>query len=377
MLNIEKEILLDALSWIIRAVPLRPNIQALEGIVIKTNSDNTITLSAYNNELYMENTVPTKKSDNEEIIIVPGRLLFEMVKTIPGSEIEIKKDEKLNKFVISSKKTKFTVSSISPDEYPQVLTKGETIGNIEAEDLFAAISKTYNASNHDETVPVLASVKLSFSDNKIQYDSTDRFRLAKAVGVWENSKNCKEEVLVGSRAINELSKAFKDKGKLEIYLKKGNNDKNTTIAFSTTNRLIILPLLNVEKFPPTDTLFTDKYKTTVTVNSKQLLECLSRANIVSTRNRVMLEYSDNEIKINAGDDKDIASTSETIPASIVGEPQKVIYNITYLQDGITPINSDNINIKMNEPRRPNEIVAIDQKRKEIENYRYLIVPISS
>ncbi|MDR3128055.1 MAG: hypothetical protein LBT99_01835, partial [Bifidobacteriaceae bacterium] len=58
MLNIEKSVLLDSLTWIIRAVPYRPNIQALEGIVIKINQNNTITLSAYNNELYMENTIP-------------------------------------------------------------------------------------------------------------------------------------------------------------------------------------------------------------------------------------------------------------------------------------------------------------------------------
>ncbi|MDR3152019.1 MAG: DNA polymerase III subunit beta [Bifidobacteriaceae bacterium] len=377
MLNIEKEILLDALTWIIRAVPLRPNIQALEGIVIKTNSDNTITLSAYNNELYMENTIPVKKIISEETIIVPGKLLFEMIKTIPSSEIEIKKDEKLNKFIISAKKTRFTISSIPLEEYPQVLAKGEIIGNIESEELFAAIAKTYNASNHDETVPVLASIKMTFLENKVQYDSTDRFRLAKAIGSWENLNNEEHEVLVGSRAINELSKAFKDKGKLQIALKKGNNGKNTTIAFSTKNRLIILPLLNVEKFPPIETLFTNKHNVVVTVNARQLLECLYRASIVSVRNRVMLEYKDNEIRITAGDDKDIASTSEVIPASIIGESQKVIYNITYLQDGITPVNSENINIKMNEPRKPNEIVAINDKRKEIDNYRYLIVPISS
>ncbi|MDR2748518.1 MAG: DNA polymerase III subunit beta [Bifidobacteriaceae bacterium] len=376
MLTVEKAVLLDSLTWLIRAVPVRPNIQALEGIKIEIKSDNTITLSAYNNELYMENTIPaTTKS--EETIIIPGKLFFEMIKSTPSSKIEIKKDEKLNKFVILGDKTRFTINSILPEEYPAVLEKGEKQGKVDSENLFAAISKTYNASNHDESVPVLASVKMSFIDNTIQYDSTDRFRLAKAVGSWKNENNLKSDILVGSRGINELSKAFREKGELDIFLKKGNNDKYTTVAFSTPDKLIILPLLNVEKFPPTDTLFNDKHETVVTVNAKHLLESLSRAKIVSLKNRVMLDFDEMQVKITAGEDGDIGSTEESIQARIVGASKKVIYNIGYLQDGIAPIESKNINIKMNEPQRPNEIVALDENGKELSDYRYLIVPISS
>jgi DNA polymerase III beta subunit len=308
---------------------------------------------------------------------VPGKLFFEMIKSLPGSEISIKGDTKTNKFVIASKKIKFTISSILPEEYPSVLSKGDKTGEIESENLFECISKTFNASNHDESVPVLASIKMSFKDKTIQYDSTDRFRLAKAIGQWQSQNKQTEEILVGSRGVFELSKAFKGKGKLEIFLRKGNNDKNTTVAFATINRLIILPLLNVEKFPPTDSLFIKNHETVVTVNSKQLLECLARAAIVSLKNRVSLEYNNAEIKVTAGEDGDIGSTSENIPATIVGAAKKVIYNINYLEDGLSPILTDNINIKINEPHRPNEICAVDDKGQVKDNYKYLIVPISS
>ncbi|MDR2799230.1 MAG: DNA polymerase III subunit beta [Bifidobacteriaceae bacterium] len=376
MLIVEKTILLDSLNWLIRAVPFRPSIQALEGIVITPNSNSSVTLSAYNNELYMENTISAEVKTDQKIII-PGKLFYEMVKSIPSSKIEIKKDEKLNKFVILGEKNKFTINSILPDEYPAVLEKGDKIGTINSEELFSSIAKTYNASNHDESVPVLASVKMSFKENEIQYDSTDRFRLAKAIGGWKNETGFENQILVGSRAINELSKAFKEKGDLEISLRKGSNDKSTTIAFSSQDKLIILPLLNVEKFPQTDSLFAAKYETQVMINTKHLLEALSRASIVSLKNRVTLDFQESQINITAGESSDIGSTDENLQARIAGSSKKVIYNIGYLKDGIEPIQTKNICIKINEPQRPNEIVALDEKGNELSTYKYLIVPISS
>jgi len=85
--RVERDALGEAVSFVARALPTRPVVPVLAGLLI-TAGDGQLTLSCFDYEVSARVTVAADVGE-PGIALVPGRLLAEISKSLPPAEVEI------------------------------------------------------------------------------------------------------------------------------------------------------------------------------------------------------------------------------------------------------------------------------------------------
>src|SRR6201982_369822 len=88
-LQVERDHLADAVAWTARALPARPTAPVLAGMRLHAGAD--LTLSTFDYEVSAQATVPVI-TDEEGTILVSGRLLAEIVRSLPARPVQLVTD---------------------------------------------------------------------------------------------------------------------------------------------------------------------------------------------------------------------------------------------------------------------------------------------
>ena len=81
--TVEREALAEAVTWVARALPSRPVIPVLAGLLLRADEDE-LTLSCFDYEVSARIHVPADVAETGSVL-VPGRLLVEITRSLPGS----------------------------------------------------------------------------------------------------------------------------------------------------------------------------------------------------------------------------------------------------------------------------------------------------
>ena len=150
---VSKAALVENVAWVAKSLSSRPIQAALLGILIEAEEE--IVLTASNLE-----TTSTAIVKGEVVhkgkVLVSGRLLAEIVKTLPNTDVTLTQDG--NKVLVSAGSAKFTLPTQSVHEFPTLPKLPETSGIIKAEDFVDAISQVGTAAGRDDALPNLTGV---------------------------------------------------------------------------------------------------------------------------------------------------------------------------------------------------------------------------
>ena len=116
-INCSKALLVEAVSNVSRAVSPKSPIPALEGILIKA-ANNSVTLTGYDLELGIVTSVEADVKEAGEVVI-PAKLLLDIIRKIPSENILISTDEK-QLAVIKGAAAEFTILGIPAEDYPEL-----------------------------------------------------------------------------------------------------------------------------------------------------------------------------------------------------------------------------------------------------------------
>src|SRR5699024_7080293 len=86
-LRIDREAFSAAVSWVARALPARPALPVLSGVLLSIAHDR-LTISGFDYDVSGQSTIDVE-SDASGEFLVPRRLLAEIVKTLPEGTVEI------------------------------------------------------------------------------------------------------------------------------------------------------------------------------------------------------------------------------------------------------------------------------------------------
>jgi DNA polymerase-3 subunit beta len=84
--QVERDVLADAVAWTARALPARPAVPVLAGMHLAAAQQ--LTLSTFDYEVSAQATVPVI-TDEEGTVLVSGRLLAEIVRSLPARPVEM------------------------------------------------------------------------------------------------------------------------------------------------------------------------------------------------------------------------------------------------------------------------------------------------
>ena len=202
--RVEREALAEALAWVARALPTRPVVPVLSGL--RLDAGPGLTLSCFDYEVAATAQIEADVLE-PGTVIVPGRLLTEITRSLPALAVDIATDA--DGVSVTCGSAEFTLVALSAEEYPALPVPPAVAGTVDGGLLGAAIGQVVPAASRDDTLPMLTGVCLDIEDGTLTLAATDRYRLAVRDLSWEPVRDGLRAVaLVPARTLADAARAM-------------------------------------------------------------------------------------------------------------------------------------------------------------------------
>jgi DNA polymerase-3 subunit beta len=208
------------------------------------------------------------------------------------------------------------------------------------------LKKTAYASSIDETRRVLNGVLLAFRSGKLTMVATDGRRLALVEHEVEFPSDEEVEMILPTKAVNELMHILKDEGDLAIH-----GQKNQ-VVFEFGETMMSTKLIE-GVYPNYRQVIPSACEERVTVEREALLAAMRRVSLVTTdkSNATRLTFGGNQLVI-VTQTPEVGEARETMPIKYNGKQIEIIFNPEYVMDPLRNLEGDEVYIEMNDGHSP-------------------------
>jgi len=369
--TVDKNLFADSVAWAARVLPARPATPILTGIKIEAQTDNTIKISAFDYEVSAREVVSGDVETPGEVLVA-GKLLAEIVKSLPGSTVSCRVNG--GRLEIRSGNANYSLQEMPLSDYPKLPVVPEVIGTVSADNFKNGIQKVaFAAANREEANPIFTGVKFNFEADQVNMVASDKVRLAKFDLPWEGSAvESSTPVVVKARVVQDVARSLApEANQVEIGLAIDNG--LNVISFTSGHRVTTSQLID-GGYPNVMGLFADSYPIKVAVGKEALVNALRRVALVSDR-EVMLKFREGEVELVAGQGEE-ANAVEIIPCTLAGEDITIALRPAFLLDGLGVVDEGFAALNFTHPIKPVEMRGQDSVETEgSDQFRYLFVPI--
>ena len=365
--RVERDDFAEAVAWAARSLPQRPAVPVLAGLRLAVTG-HSLTLSAFDYEVSAEADLEVQ-ADEAGTVLVSGRLLAEITRSLPAAPVELSTDG--SRAVLVCGGARFTLPTLPAEDYPTLPGMPPAAGRIASDAFATAVGQVYVAAGRDDTLPVLTGIRVEIAGDTLTLAATDRYRLAVRELKWRpDGAPTEATALIPARTLADAAKTLAATGaEVEVALGSGAQGEGMA-GFSGGTRRTTTRLLEGE-FPKYRSLIPAEFTSTAGVSTTTLVEAVKRVALVAQRNTpIHLSLDGDQLTLDAGGG-DEAQASEAIEASYDGEPLKIAFNPTYLLDGLGAIDSDIAQLAFNGPVKPAVLTGKDTE----SDYRYLLMPV--
>jgi DNA polymerase-3 subunit beta len=375
--RVDRDVLADAVAWVARSLPTRPSLPVLAGMLVDAR-DGEIVVSSFDYETSARVTVPAEVAA-EGTVLVSGRLLADISRSLPAQPVQVEADG--GKVVVTCRSARFTVATLPVEDYPELPDMPTASGSVKGDVFAAAVSQVAVAAGRDDMLPVLTGVRIEIDGESVTLAATDRYRLAVREFTWSPEQpDISATALVPARVLADTAKAFASGSDVTIALAEaGSGGGEGLVGFSGSSggatRRTTTRLLDGE-FPKYRTLFPADQQTLVKVQTAPFVETLKRVALVAERNTpIRLTLADGMATLEAGS-SDEAQASESLEATIEGEPLTIGFNPQYLLDGLGVLETPVAQFAFTLPTKPAVLTGLaDFDAEPNPDYRYLLMPV--
>ncbi|MEI6216004.1 MAG: DNA polymerase III subunit beta [Actinomycetes bacterium] len=366
----EREALIDAVNWVARSLSSRPISTSLLGIMIDVTDVITMTGSDLETStkaiLHAEISTPGK-------VLVPGRLLAEIARSLPAKPITFTLDG--TRVLVSAGSAKFTLPTLSVNEYPTLPELPETAGRIATDVFAAAISQVAIAAGRDDSLPTLTGVHIDISRTTITLAATDRYRLAVKEISWNpNNPDIETATLLRARTLSDAAKSLV--GNPEVIFALSQSTTNERLVGFISNEKTMTSRTLDGTFPPFRHLLPQESTAQATVEVSTFLDSVRRVALVTDKTvPLRLIFSEGSLQLEAGAGEEAQATEE-LEIEYSGEPINIAFNPTFLTDGLQAINTPYVHIAFTGANKPAVLSGKSAADSEpISSYKYLLMPM--
>ena len=358
-----KSELLNGVSIVSKAVPSKTTMSILQCILIDASEDK-IKLVANDMELGIE-TIIQGTIEEKGKIALDARMLLDIIRKLPDNGITINTDQSLKANIVCEK-AKFNIIGKPGDEFsvlPQIDHSDSIV--LSQYTLKDIIKQTIFSISDNDNSPLMTGELFDINEDNLRVASLDGHRISIRNIKLKNVYSAKK-VIVPGKTLNEISKIIGDDTEKNVSIFFTQNH----ILFEFDDTLVLSRLIEGEYFN-VDQMITKDYETKVTVQKKELLECIDRSTLLvkeGDKRPIIIDIKDNnlELKINST----IGSMNEDIDITKDGKDIMIGFNPKFVMDVLKVIDSDEINMYMVNPKSPCFI------RDDDDSYIYLVLPIN-
>ena len=362
-IKIDREILLKPLGNVSGIVEKRHALPILSNLLLEGHQGK-LKFTATDLEMQISTHIKTELADDFQIT-VSAKKLFDITRALPeNSNIDIQIEE--NKVIVKAKKSRFNLQTLPPQDYP-VMKKDEN-DSIElklSQKEFKALLKQVDFAMAQQDIRYyLNGLLIEVKDKNINIVGTDGHRLSFTSLELKTPTN-PAQVIVPRKTIVELVKLF------------GDTDDPVEISFSNNqvnfkfNDIDLITKVIDGKFPDYDRVIPQGHDNVFNIDRSLLLDSMLRASILSNDKyrgiRMVVEEGNLKLVSNNSEQE---QAEEELEIDYKGEKIDVGFNVTYLIDVLTNIQSDKLTFAFNDSSS-SCLVTIPNNEK----YKYVVMPM--
>lgn len=357
----QKALLVDAVSNVSRAVSSKSPIPALEGILIKA-SEGEITLVGYDLEIGIITKVEADVREAGQIVI-PARLLLDIIRKIPSETISIVCDEK-QMCIIKGGVSEFTILGIPASDYPELPAVDENSNLVLKQGVLKSmIDQTLFAIATTDSKPVHTGSLFDIKKENITLVSVDGYRLALRKEPFIADQDY--SFIVPGKTLGEVSKLLKEEEN-EVCMVVSSKH----IVFKIDGYQVISRLLEGD-FLDYNAAIPKMEKTSIEVSTRLLIEGIERTSLlISDRLKSPLKLNMSDEKIRISCNTTMGKAYDEVDCKINGDGINMGFNNKYLLDALKASDCDMVKLLVNGPVSPMRVVPL-----EGESFLFLVLPV--
>ena len=361
-LTCAKDELAEKLQVAGRGVSTRTTVQILAGILLNA-ADGRLSLSATDMEISLRLSLEAQVED-EGAVVVPGRLLVDIVRLLPAGEVTIshRAEEGVVELVCGS--ASYRLNTYAAEDFPRLPEIDDASAfTVDKEAFVDTIARVSRSASRDESRPVLTGVLVRFESDKLVMAATDSYRLSVKETALSDSPGREIEAIVPARALGELARIAQGEGEtIQVGVQENQVVFGVDDAWLTARRID-------GQFPNYKQLLPESFEAEVTMPREELLDVVRRTSVLAQRKSPLrLRFENGELTVSA-QTQDVGEAHESLPVSYSGETLEIGFNAEFLRDGLESVNDENVRVKLISPLRPGLIHG------ESDDFLYLIMPI--
>ena len=332
--TISKEALLNGLQVVQNVVTTRTTLPILSNALLKADNGKLI-VAATDLDVGIRASVEVTV-EKPGGTTLPARRLFAIARELPHSEVTIEVDAKQNA-LIRSGNSFFRILGLPEEEYPAFpKTDGAKVFKLTQGTFKDMLKRTSYAMSQDESRYVLNGVLLSFKENKLTVVATDGRRLALVEQELEFPPSNESEVILPTKAVNELQRVLGGDEPLTIYL------AENQITFDL-GKIVVLSKLIDGKYPNYRQVIPAEAKERVIVERELLLGAVHRVSLLSNDKSTSVKFSfaKNNLEISANT-PDVGEAKETLSVNYKGKDFSIAFNPYFLMDPLKNLEADEV-----------------------------------
>ncbi len=362
------------LAIVSHAVSSRSTLPILANILLATEHDR-LKLSATNLEIGINCWIDAQIQE-EGATTIPAKLLTDFVSSLPPTSIDISVPEESHTLNIKVAGRSANIKGMDASEFPLIPSAegGEPPVLLDAALLKEMIAEVAFAAADDDSRPVFTAVLVQVSEEKMTFAAADAFRLAVRVAPLPGDGHSRGDILIPARTLTELGRILPAEGPVQMIV-----TPNRSQVLFHTEQIDLVSRLIEGTFPNYRQIIPKEHTTQARVETKEFAGVVKSAMLFARDNSNIIR-----LKISAGNNdglepgavtieataEDLGDNVGTVNAAVDGPELQIIFNVKYLADVLTVIDTPEVLLEVTSATRPGIIRPVGST-----DYTYVIMPM--
>jgi DNA polymerase-3 subunit beta len=366
-----QENLAKGLSVVGRAVATRSTLPVLANVMLSTDNGR-LKLSATDLEIGINCWIGAKVEE-DGATTVPARSFIDLVNSLPPERIDMELVVRTQTLNLKCARYEANLKGIDAQEFPLIPSAEEGEGQItlEAAAFREMIEQVVFAAATDESRPILTGVLAKFEGNRLTLAAADGFRLSvRTAGL--PAETGPASVIIPARALAELARISTDEETITLLITPARNQ----VLFHTPNVDLVSQLID-GNFPDYQQIIPKSYATRTVLNTSSFLRACRTANIFArdaaniARFQIVPggELAPGHLTVGATS-AELGDNVGEMDASIEGDEIEIAFNVKYLIDVLSVIDTADVALETTTPSSPGVIKPVGG-----EDFVHVIMPM--
>lgn len=357
----QRDLLVEAVSNVSRAVVPKSTIPALEGVLMKA-ADGMVELTGYDLELGIITKMEAKVEEAGNFVL-SAKLLLDIIRKIPSETILIQADSN-NMALIKGGPAEFSIMGLPAEDYPELPSVDEESNLVMKQGVLKSmIDQTLFAVATTDSKPVHTGSLFDLKDSSLTLVSVDGFRLALRREPLVTDLHT--TFIVPGKTLGEVSKLLKEEEEEVCLIVSRKHISFRIGGYRVVSRLLEGEFMDYRAAIPATS------KTTVKVNTRSLIDSIERTSLlISDRLRSPIKLGLFDGRVHLSCSTNMGKAYDEVDCELSGEDVNMGFNNKYLLDALKATDCDMVKLEINGALSPMRVIPL-----EGDSFLFLVLPV--